>query len=101
TPPTVCHPTPLHDALPISVPAPVTPLAPPSALTYPVTTATYHLDSLITTNTPTVTGTVDTFYVVPALPAGLVLNPVTGAISGTRSEEHTSELQSPANTVCR
>lgn len=66
-----------------TVPAPVTPLAPPSALTYPVTTATYHLDSLITTNTPTVTGTVDTFYVVPALPAGLVLNPVTGAISGT------------------
>src|SRR5690606_24323036 len=66
-----------------TVPAPVTPLAPPSALTYPVTTATYHLDSLITTNTPTVTVTVDTFYVVPALPAGRVLNPVPGAISGT------------------
>jgi hypothetical protein len=66
-----------------TVPAPATPLAMPSGLNYTVTTANYTLNTAITTNTATVTGAVDSFTVVPALPAGLVLNKTTGAITGT------------------
>src|SRR2546430_11030313 len=54
---------------------------------------------------PTVSGTVTGYSVSPALPAGLTLDPTSGVISGTpiavRSEEHTSELQSQSNLVCR
>ncbi len=66
-----------------AVPAPAAPVASPSNLSYATQTATYTRDSAITANAATVTGTVDTFTVVPALPAGLSLNPATGAITGT------------------
>src|SRR2546430_5829470 len=32
---------------------------------------------------------------------GALLGPVLGAVAGVRSEEHTSELQSQSNLVCR
>ncbi len=56
--------------------------APPSGLSY-TTPVTYTIGAAITDNTPTVTGTVTSYAVSPALPAGLSLNTVTGVISGT------------------
>lgn len=43
----------------------------------------FNNSSPITPLTPTVTGTVESFSVNPALPTGLVLNPYTGEISGS------------------
>jgi hypothetical protein len=56
----------------------------PSALSYPGP-QTYVAGAAITPLTPTVTGTVTSFSVSPALPAGLALNTSTGRISGTPS----------------
>ena len=58
--------------------------AAPSNLTY-ATPVTYTLGTAITANTPTVTGTVASYSVSPALPAGLSLNISTGVISGVPS----------------
>jgi len=55
----------------------------PSALTYSATSAVYTLGLAIPSNTPSVAGGAPTAYsIAPALPAGLVLNPTTGVISG-------------------
>ena len=56
---------------------------PPSALSYGMTSATYTQGVVIASNVPTVTGTVASWSVSPALPAGLVLDTTTGVISGT------------------
>jgi hypothetical protein len=56
---------------------------PPSALTYTGSPYSYTQNSAITTNTPTVTGTVTSCSAAPALPAGLSINATTCAISGT------------------
>ena len=58
-------------------------IAPPSNLVYPWTTITALVGSTLTPDTPTVTGTVSSYSVSPALPAGLSLNGATGTISGT------------------
>jgi hypothetical protein len=55
----------------------------PTNLAYPQTAITATTGQAISTNTPTVTGTVTAYSVAPALPAGLSLNPTTGAISGS------------------
>jgi hypothetical protein len=55
----------------------------PSNLAYPLTTITAAGGQAISADTPTVTGTVTSYSVSPALPAGLNLNTSTGAISGT------------------
>jgi uncharacterized protein (TIGR03118 family) len=54
----------------------------PTGLTYtsPVTT---NVGTAMTVLTPTVTGTVASYAVAPALPAGVTLNTTSGAISGT------------------
>ena len=44
---------------------------------------TYQVGSTIAPISPTVTGTVSSYTVLPALPAGLSLDPLTGRISGT------------------
>jgi hypothetical protein len=54
----------------------------PSALSYP-SPKTYLVGTAIAPLNPTVTGTVTTYGVAPALPAGLSLNTGTGQISGT------------------
>lgn len=59
-----------------------TALAAPSGLNY-TTPNTFVQDTAITSLTPTVTGTVASYSVSPALPAGLSLNTTTGVISGT------------------
>lgn len=56
---------------------------PPTSLSYPQTTISATVGQAITVDTPTVTGTVTSFAVAPALPAGMGLNATTGAISGT------------------
>ena len=57
---------------------------PPSAFTYAAGTATYVVNTPITPNSPTNSGgTVVSYSVIPALPAGLSLSTTTGAISGT------------------
>lgn len=55
----------------------------PSGLTYPQSSIAATVGTAITTDTPTVTGTVTSYAVTPALPAGLSLSASTGAISGT------------------
>ena len=57
-------------------------LAAPSNLVYPQTTISASVGQAITTDTPTVTGTVTSYSISPTLPAGLSLNASTGAISG-------------------
>ncbi len=61
----------------------ITVLTPPSNLTYAQTTSTYGVGVTITPNTPSVTGTVSHYAVAPALPSGLVVDSLTGVISGT------------------
>jgi hypothetical protein len=56
--------------------------AAPSNLVYPVQTVTYVVGEAIVNNVPTVSGSVDSFTVVPALPAGLSFSKTNGAISG-------------------
>lgn len=56
---------------------------PPTALSYSSASSTYPLNSAITPNPPTFTGTATLFSVFPPLPAGLVIDPSTGIISGT------------------
>jgi uncharacterized protein (TIGR03118 family) len=57
-------------------------VTPPSALSYTVP-ATLNVNTAITAASPTVTGTVTSYTVSPALPAGLALNGTTGVLSGT------------------
>ena len=58
-------------------------ISPPSTLTYATNPAAYTVGMAISLNTPSVKGTVDAYTVSPALPPGLMLDPVTGVISGT------------------
>ena len=56
----------------------------PRSLTYSAATATYETENEIAPNLPTTTGdAVDSFAIAPPLPAGLVFDVATGAISGT------------------
>lgn len=58
----------------------------PSALTYAQNSAIYTKGQTIAPNTPTNSGgTVVSYAVLPPLPAGLLLNTITGVISGTPS----------------
>ena len=56
---------------------------PPSDLVYPHTSISATVGTAIATDTPTVTGTVSSYTISPALPAGLAISSSTGAISGT------------------
>ncbi len=58
-------------------------VVPPSSLTYSDNPVTYDVNVAIQDNKPSFTGTVESFTVSPALPAGLALNKTTGVISGT------------------
>jgi len=61
--------------------------AAPTALAYLINSAIYIQGTAITANNPTSSGGVVLSYaILPALPAGLTLNPVTGVISGTPFE---------------
>ena len=57
--------------------------APPSGLTYEATTFSFATDVMITPLTPTVTGNVTSFSVLPSLPTGLSFDTTSGIISGT------------------
>lgn len=52
-------------------------------MTYPLATIAVSAGETIPSDIPTVTGTVTSFSVTPALPAGLSLDAATGTISGT------------------
>jgi len=56
---------------------------PPSALSYTPSSARGTVGTPISSLTPTVTGTVTSYSVSPALPAGLSISTSTGVISGT------------------
>jgi len=59
-------------------------LTAPSGLTYSANPAVYTVGAAITPNTPNSSGgTVSSYSISPALPAGLSLNTTTGSISGT------------------
>jgi hypothetical protein len=55
----------------------------PQGLSYGTTNMTFIVRKPISPITPTVTGAVDSFYTTPGLPAGLVLDKITGILSGT------------------
>jgi len=57
----------------------------PTGLTYTTSTPTYWTGVAIGQNSASVTGSVDSFTIAPALPTGLSLNKSTGAITGTPS----------------
>jgi hypothetical protein len=57
--------------------------SPPSALIYSTATLSLEVGTPLTSFTPTVTGSVTSYAVTPALPAGLSLSTTTGVISGT------------------
>ena len=57
----------------------------PSNLSYTPSTISGTVGTAISSLTPTVTGTVDTYSVSPSLPAGLSINSTSGVISGTPS----------------
>lgn len=65
---------------------------PPSALEYSAVTAVYIKDHSITENTPSYSGTVESWSVTPDLPEGLTLNPDTGKITGTPLAEQTASV---------
>lgn len=65
-----------------AAPPPPPPTSPPSGLTYPGG-STFLVGQAITPLTPTVTGSVTTYSISPALPSGLSINAATGVISGT------------------
>jgi uncharacterized protein (TIGR03118 family) len=66
-------------------PASPPPVVAPSGLTY-TSPATATIGVAITSLTPTVTGTVTSYAVSPALPAGLAIDGTTGAITGTATQ---------------
>ncbi len=55
----------------------------PSSFSYKTNTASYGVNLAIPPNSPTVTGMVTNFSISPSLPSGLVLDAITGIISGT------------------
>ncbi|MGA9427830.1 MAG: Ig domain-containing protein, partial [Terracidiphilus sp.] len=55
----------------------------PSNLVYPQTSILAAVGAAIATDTPTVTGAVSSYTILPALPPGLAIVPSTGVISGT------------------
>ena len=55
----------------------------PSSLSYPDTEMVFLNGSAISSQTPTVTGTVTTWSISPSLPAGLSMSSSTGVLSGT------------------
>ena len=62
----------------------LTPVVPPTDLTYSENPATYPVGIPITPNTPSIGGgAVESYAVLPALPPGLALDPTTGVITGT------------------
>ncbi len=75
----------------------------PSTLIYPVTTTNYWVGIAIATDSPSVSGTVDSFTVTPALPGGLSLNKLTGAITGTPTTpggtSHVVTARNPAGST--
>jgi photosystem II stability/assembly factor-like uncharacterized protein len=70
--------------LPSAVSAPVTPRNPPN-IAYP-TAPLLRVDEDMAPLNPNVTGTVEAWSIVPALPTGLTFDTITGVISGTTSE---------------
>src|SRR5438552_18509687 len=73
TPPPMTYPLSLHDALPISASSPAATPSPRTPTTPPP----------------------------PAKPSGTAAAPPSSSTNKGRSEEHTSELQSPDHLVCR
>src|SRR5262245_28882230 len=60
------------------------PPPPPATLSYAEPSPVYESEVAITPNVPTTTGGVpDHYAVVPALPTGLLFNPLNGVVSGT------------------
>ena len=70
----------VSDTLAITVTSPV---SPPTNLSYAWDTTIYTERKPIAPNAPTVTGTVTRYSVSPPFPSGLVLDSLTGIISGT------------------
>lgn len=67
-------------------------LTAPSGLSYSTPSAIYLVGQLITDNVPAKTGTVTSWSINPALPAGLSFNTTTGVISGTPASVHSATL---------
>ena len=75
-------------------------VVPPSRLAYAQQSITATMNQAITADVPTVAGTVSSYAISPALPAGLSLNDLTGVISGTPTavSAQTSYMVTASNT---
>jgi glucose/arabinose dehydrogenase len=69
-------------ASPATMP-PAPPVGSPSALQYATNPCHYRVGEAIPANVPSVVGSVTTWSIAPALPAGLVLDSADGTVSGT------------------
>jgi sugar lactone lactonase YvrE len=72
--------TPVVDTQTVTIPVNA---VPPASLSYPSATLTFYQGLAIQKQSPTVTGAVQTYKVSPALPAGLILDPALGTLTGT------------------
>jgi hypothetical protein len=71
----------------------------PAGLTYANSAATYFVGNSIAPNTPSSSGgTISTYSVTPALPAGLTLDAHTGAITGAPAEVSSAALYTVTGT---
>ena len=75
----------------------------PSGLSYATSPGLYRVGEAIASNAPSVSGTVDTWSVLPALPAGLIFDTGTGVITGTPTAEsdliHTVTATGPGGST--
>src|SRR5256885_11126983 len=94
TPPTEISPLSLHNALPISS-APAA--YPPTGALQPASSAASRLRSAVVAARLAVSST----QASSAVSSGWPVRHSTARAPWPRSEEHTSELQSPCNLVCR
>jgi len=101
SPETICTITASNDGGAATFALTLTVLVPPSALTYPSPlngTVGVALTSLV----PTYSGDADAFAILPALPAGLILDPTTGVVSGTPARaRHRRRVRLPPDTASR
>src|SRR5205807_8245564 len=98
TPATALYPLSLHDALPIYTP----PADTPPADTPPADTPPAAPASVAASDAATGAATVEIGApAVPLPPSCSAVETSADTVAPLRSEEHTSELQSPCNLVCR
>ncbi|QDU69136.1 beta-propeller fold lactonase family protein [Engelhardtia mirabilis] len=74
--------------------------APPSSLSYSLGDVTYTVGEAVQPNNATVDGSISSYVSVPALPAGLTINQLTGAISGLPTQAASANVHTITASDC-